>query len=255
MRFTGSAKMVRLLMLRSPTAVLRALAWLALGVLVGSLLSPRLQRTPVYPAGSSLRQPASEAIQRLEQEQAVLREGVEARRRTLAEMDRLAASRSTTLASIESELAHNRMLAGLVEVEGPGVVVTLADGGRALMGEETVESVIVHDYDVRDVINALFAAGAEGIAVNGERVVFGTSVYCVGSTVIVGDRRLSPPLSIAAIGAPDELERMVQQDPELAPLRARAADRSIRLEVETEASLLLPAYSGATGPRFARAGS
>jgi uncharacterized protein YlxW (UPF0749 family) len=137
---------------------------------------------------------------------------------------------------------------------GDGVVVTVADGDRQLQGGEAAEAVLVHDYDVRDIVGALVSAGAEAIAVNDERVVLQTSIYCVGSTVIVGDRRLSPPLRIVAIGDPESLTRVLDEDPELQPLRQRAARRSVLLSYLATQGLRCPAFSGGMTPTYARAG-
>ena len=51
-------------------------------------------------------------------------------------------------------------------------------------------------------LNLLWLAGAEAVSLNGERVVATTSIYCVGSTILVNDTRLSPPYEFLAIGDP-----------------------------------------------------
>jgi len=234
----------------------RALGLLVVGVLTGLALSLHLAQLPPFAAarGTSLREPPSELIARLDQEQSVLREGVETRRRLLAQVEQQAGSRGGMLAEIEHELALNRMLAGLTEVQGPGVVVTLADGDRPLGQDELPEAVIVHDYDVIDVINALWAGGAEAITINGERLVFSSYVYCVGSTLIVGDRRLSPPLVMAAIGDQERMARVLAQDPELEPLRRRAREHALVFQVEARRQVVCTSYLGGVAQRFARAG-
>lgn len=158
------------------------------------------------------------------------------------------------LSELERELQAARASAGLTSMHGDGVIVRIADGDRALSIGESAEAVMVHDYDVRDIVAALLSAGAEAITVNGERLVFQTAVYCVGSTVIVGDRRLSPPLEIVAIGASDSLLRVLEQDPELARLRSRAQDRSVMLHFQAAENLECAAATEAPSLTFARAG-
>ncbi|MGQ9554194.1 MAG: DUF881 domain-containing protein [Anaerolineae bacterium] len=219
-------------------------------------MSLRLVQPPSFASsrGSSLREPVADIVARLEQEQAVLREGVEARRRMLAQTERQNGSRGGMLTEIEKEIMLNRMLAGLTEVHGPGVVVTLADGERPPGQDERPETVIIHDYDVIDVINALWAGGAEAISVNGERLVFGSYIYCVGSTLIVGERRLSTPLVITAIGDQASMSRVLAQDPELEYLRRRALKRAVVFQVEARQQVVCPAYLGAMVHKFARTG-
>jgi len=232
-----------------------SLGWLLGGLLLGLLLAFPLASLGM--AGSPtawLRRGAEDSlVARLEQEQDVLRQGVEARRQLLAQVDEQAAGQSLMLGELEAELAQNRVLAGLTEVQGPGVVVTLADGDLASAGEEP-DLAIIHDYDLVDVLNALWGAGAEVISVNGDRIVFGSYVYCVGSTIIVGDRRLSPPLALQAVGDRQRMAAMLAQDPELEGLRQRASLGSVTFKVEGREDIVCPPYSGAIQHRFARAG-
>ena len=59
---------------------------------------------------------------------------------------------------------------------------------------------LIHDFELRDVASLLWLAGAEAVAINDERLVASTSIYCVGSTIIVNNTRLSPPYEIRALG-------------------------------------------------------
>jgi uncharacterized protein YlxW (UPF0749 family) len=80
---------------------------------------------------------------------------------------------------------------------------------------------LVHDYELRDVVNLLWLAGAEAVAVNDERLVASTSIYCVGSTVIVNETRLSPPYDVRAIGNAAQLENTLQDPGVLKKLKSR----------------------------------
>ena len=46
---------------------------------------------------------------------------------------------------------------------------------------------IIHEYELRDIVNLLWMAGSDAIAINDERLVSNSSIYCVGSTVMVGE--------------------------------------------------------------------
>ena len=70
----------------------------------------------------------------------------------------------------------------------------------------TGDSAIIHDSDIRTVVNELFASGAEAISINGERLVSTSSIRCVGPTVLVNNTRLSIPFEITAIGDSKTLE-------------------------------------------------
>ena len=81
-------------------------------------------------------------------------------------------------------------------VSGDGLVVTLADrAGRTGRG-----SGLVRDQDIAMVVNALWAAGAEAISVNGQRVGPDTFIRTAGSTILVNITPVASPYSVAAIG-------------------------------------------------------
>ena len=61
--------------------------------------------------------------------------------------------------------------------------------------------------DLRDIVTALWASGAEAISINGERLVATSSIYGVGASVLVNTAFLSPPFQIEAIGSDGLLER------------------------------------------------
>lgn len=105
----------------------------------------------------------------------------------------------------DSEIERLRMVAGLTDVEGPGVEILLSDKKDIAEGEEPV-FFIVHFDQLEGVVNELFAAGAEAVEVNGERIVASTGFSCVGTTILVDTKRMAPPYIIKAIGDPQTLK-------------------------------------------------
>ena len=91
--------------------------------------------------------------------------------------------------------------AGTTALAGPGLVVTLSDAARVPAGPADASAYRIHDQDLQLVVNALFGAGAEAIAVNGNRVIVTTSIRSAGDTIVVDLRPLVPPYRVSAIGA------------------------------------------------------
>lgn len=89
---------------------------------------------------------------------------------------------------------------GFVDVEGPGVEVTLDDATRPLEPWEVPNDLLIHDLDLLTVVNELKIAGAEVISVNGQRVMDMSSITCSGYTVRINGRSYSKPFVIRAIG-------------------------------------------------------
>ena len=126
---------------------------------------------------------------------------VHALRNEVAGAQRAAAQRN---ASEQAEASRSQALslqAGTVALEGRGVLVQLDDSDREVPDSEEAGAFRIHDADLQLVVNALFAAGAEAVAVNDSRLVATTPIRAAGDTIVVNFRPLSPPYRVAAIGA------------------------------------------------------
>ena len=113
--------------------------------------------------------------------------------------------------SYTRELESVRQAAGLVEVAGPGLRVTLGDGTDVPAGSDP-NDYLIHDTDIATVVNALFAGGATAIDVNGERVVATTPIRCAGTTILVNSVRLGAPYTINAVGDAQEMKQALDLD-------------------------------------------
>jgi uncharacterized protein YlxW (UPF0749 family) len=131
------------------------------------------------------------------------------------------------------------------------MILEIADSKRIVPPGENPASFIVLVDDLRDIVTALWASGAEAISINGERLVATSSIYGVGASVLVNTAFLSPPFRIEAIGSDGLLDRF-QAHP---AFRGRVAQRIefFGLEFATQASgeLTLPAFVGTTRFRWA----
>lgn len=191
-------------------------------------------------------------ISRLEIEQQALKQQVGELRALLDEKQREKGQPAELLQDLSQELERNKALAGLIALRGPGVEVILNDSTRRVVPSVVnPELYLVHDYDVRDVVNLLWAAGSEAISVNGERIVATTSIYCVGSTIMVNDTRIAPPYIIRAIGPGDYQSALLKSPAFLSDLRSRVSSYGLELKVAQLGELLIPAYEGGLGAIYA----
>lgn len=104
---------------------------------------------------------------------------------------------------IYSYISELEILCGRTDVRGPGITVRVAD--NLTDDPLSINDKIVHDLDVRMIINNLNSAGAEAIAINGKRIVSTTEVICVGPVIRINDEVVAAPFIIKAIGDPDTL--------------------------------------------------
>lgn len=148
---------------------------------------------------------------------------------------------------MEKDLAKAETLAGLNDVYGTGIVLTLEDANVTDTGGQP-ENYIIHDYDLRNVVNELKAAGAEAISVNGERIISTTSIRCVGPTIIINNARKSTPFEIKAIGNSDVLENSLNMTggvlSELKPWK-------IGINIQKSEKVEIKAYSGVVDFNYA----
>ncbi len=89
---------------------------------------------------------------------------------------------------------------GLGAVRGPGVRIVVDDvpGG-------TTEQETVLDRDLQKLVNGLWAAGAEAVAINGQRLTNLSAIRTGGSAILVNYRALNRPYVVRAVGNPDQL--------------------------------------------------
>lgn len=231
----------------------QSIALIAISVLLGFLLTAQLQTVRSRPIGGTEygRNLSIATIQRLEEEQKSLKEAIASLRGQIVALQEQAIQGASNLAIINQELERQRLVAGLLPLQGPGVQVTLDDSARPIPAGEDPANYLIHDYELRDVVNLLWLAGAEAIAINGERVVANTSIYCVGSTIIVNSARLSPPYEIRAIGDASFLEETLRDLSVLKRLKSKAQLYGVQFRWTQVRDLTIPAYTGSVAIKYA----
>jgi len=115
-----------------------------------------------------------------------------------------AAQKDEASSNIEKELQINNKLLGLTDVSGQGLIVTIQDNQSVTLESigalDNISYYLVHDEDIRIIINELKNAGAEAISINDQRIVQPTSITCDGNVILVNNIKLSSPFTIKAIG-------------------------------------------------------
>jgi uncharacterized protein YlxW (UPF0749 family) len=140
---------------------------------------------------------------------------------------------------------------GLTELTGPGLTVTLTDAprgpdGRYPAGVEP-DALVVHQQDMQSVLNALWAGGAEAVAVADQRVLTTSAVRCIGNTLLLHGRTYSPPYRISAIGDPDRMRAALDREPGVATFRQYVQTYGLGYRVQRSSTVRIPAYTGSLG--------
>lgn len=182
----------------------------------------------------------------LELEQQGLRAQIEALEVRVREAQEQAEGSQAVLAGLTERLRRAELAAGLTPVVGPGVVAEIADSKRPVpAGDDPARYLVLVD-DVRDLVTALWASGAEAIAINGERLTARTSISGAGASILINVTPYSPPYRIEAIG-PDGLLERYMADASFAVVNQRIEAYSLEFATIAADELRLPAFVGRTG--------
>jgi uncharacterized protein YlxW (UPF0749 family) len=138
------------------------------------------------------------------------------------------------------------LAAGRSAVRGPGVTVRLTDAPASGPRRDDVQpdDLVVHQQDLQAVINALWAGGAEAMALQDQRVTSTTAFRCVGNVLSLGGRVYSPPYEVRAIGDPRALREALLAAPEIQRYLDWVDAVGLGWSVTTEEVLDLPAAEG-----------
>jgi uncharacterized protein YlxW (UPF0749 family) len=157
----------------------------------------------------------------------------------------IAALQATVLAARDSplvnQLAADSLISGASAVTGPGLRIKLTDAPD--VGGVVNPDRRVQDVDLQILVNGLWAAGAEAIAVNDHRLTTTTAIRGAGSAILVDLNPLVGPYVVDAIGDGADLQTRlarVSAGQHLATLRTTY---SIGVDVSAKKSLAMPAAS------------
>nr|WP_320145616.1 DUF881 domain-containing protein [uncultured Anaeromusa sp.] len=147
------------------------------------------------------------------------------------------------------EIQLIQMGAGVVDLTGPGVVVTINDSKRPSKPGENPNLYVIHDDDILKVINELWAAGAEAMSINEQRLIASSEIRCAGPTLSVNNTRSSAPYEIIAIGEPKTLENALR-------MRGGVVETlqfwGIQVTIKQTDRVAVPAYKGAFRFEYAK---
>ncbi len=157
--------------------------------------------------------------------------------------------------TLADRLAALELVTGSIAAQGPGLVVLLDDAhGTATTGTAAPDAAAgegrIYDRDLQDVANALWTAGAEQIAINGQRLTTQTTIRSAGEAVLVDFRPLSPPYVVQAIGGVDSMEPRFVDGPVARRFQTWTSLYGITFKVTRAKQLRLPA-AGPASLRYA----
>ncbi|GAB1475185.1 DUF881 domain-containing protein [Bacillota bacterium] len=183
----------------------------ALALLIGLIISMQLNSADASDRGGLVTYAQANALERQLKEvrgekELILAEYLELEQR-LSEIEEQSISEDALLKAAMKDLERYKMGAGVLDVKGPGVIITVDDPIPTEENPGDGYSTIMLRYDLLlSLVNKLKDAGAEAVSINGQRIIAQTEISLAGDNVNINAVPTAPPYIIKAIGNPDTIE-------------------------------------------------
>ena len=226
------------------------IALMLVSVILGIALAIQFKSVQKVGGSVSLQraQELSNKVQRLTEEKESLENQIKEFQQRIKEYEDAAQDVDKITDTMYKELERIRILAGLSDVEGPGIVVTV-DMKTQTIDEFTGTINTITDEDLLRIVNELNAAGAEAISINEERIVSTTEIRNAGRFININTNSYSTPFIIKAIGDPNNLESALM-------LIGGVVDYfnviNISIDIKKHDKIIIPKYKGNLENRFAQ---
>jgi uncharacterized protein YlxW (UPF0749 family) len=215
----------------------------AVALATGFLLAGQVKAQLITPSNQVARyQALVRSVQDLEKTNETARARIAALRAQINAMESDAAQRSAATQALANQVADLRAHAGLTPLHGPGVEVNLGNGVPS--PDQTGGSgYLVNFEDVQDVVNLLFAQGAEAIAVNGRRITPLSAFSGSGGQVVIDQGTpLTAPIKVMAVGDRNRMEAALDDPSAMPNVRAREVQFQIAVTFAGSSDVKLPQY-------------
>lgn len=217
------------------------IAVMLVSVVLGLMLAAQFKNVQNVGGSVSLQraQELTSQIQKLNQDIAKQQNLISELEGRLADYENAARDEGKLNDALYKDLERARILAGLTELEGPGVIVTVDLIPYQDWGETGIIRNVYHE-DLLMLVNELNAAGAEALAINGERIISTTEIRSAGDYIVINTNRYSAPFEIKALGNPDTLEASLK-------LLGGVVDtlgEELQIKIHRENNIHIPKFNG-----------
>ena len=225
------------------------LALLALGFLIAAQArseAPRVRYT------TQERAPLVETAVTLTAQQDALQAGILDLRERIRSAEAGSQGSSALTKALTAELDAARLASGLIPVTGPGLVIQLRDSRDPGPADGDTSDYRVRADDLRAIADELWLAGADAVAVNGERLTATSGFIDIGESILVNSAYLVPPYQVVAIGPEDLYDRLTRSARFADWVRTRVQGFGLEVRYAELPDAQVPAYAGSVRLRYAR---
>lgn len=128
-----------------------------------------------------------------------------------------------------------RIETGDLAVSGPGITVVASPSTQDNLDGE------ISDGDLQILVNGLWYAGAEAVAINGQRIGNLTGIHFANDAINVNYTDIAPPYRVVAIGPSDTLMQRFEDNPAGHYWAERQKDAGVQFGMTPSSDLSVPA--------------
>ncbi len=127
----------------------------------------------------------------------------------LKQYEESASMENDYIKNLNDELNKYKLMAGIIDVEGEGIVLTIDNPSTEAQFDDYTNNIIYNYEYLLLIVSNLNAAGAEAISINGQRYTNYTEIVPVGSHLNINGVSFVPPFEIKAIGNKQTLQSVI----------------------------------------------
>lgn len=164
----------------------------------------------------------------------------------IKEYENTASQGSVYAKLLKEELDQARIIAGLEDVEGPGITVVVDD----LKFSEKVNYPLISYSMLLELLNELNAAGAEAVSINDQRIISTSEIRQIGGIHInINTVSFAPPFLFKAIGDPKTLEAALRLREGIVE---RLENSGVAVTITQEQLIKIQKYNGVIQRKYAK---
>lgn len=168
----------------------------------------------------------------------------------LQSIEREMSAEDAVMDGLRSDTEKYRLLTGAVDVQGPGVIITIKDPEVTDQYQDDISIITYHYEELLSLVNKLKEAGAEAISINDHRIVQTTEISLAGQNININGSATAPPYYVKAIGNPTTMENALSIRGGI--IETLKKNYNLTVSIESEENLIIPRYNGVITFRYAK---
>ncbi len=140
-----------------------------------------------------------------------------------------------------------QMSAGLLEVKGPGIIITL--DYTPLEEDMGFDPFLIYPEYLLLLLNELNSSGAEAIAINEQRIISTSEIRLAGNHIVINGEKFSRPFVFKVIGDAKTLQSAIELRGGIVEL---LNSNYIQVTIKSEDEIIIPSYKSIIDFNYAR---